>query len=155
MNICKNCLKETNNPSFCSRSCNATYNNKVIIKRKWHCKSCHKEKPRPSKHARLCADCNEKSLPKHLTLKSLRDFYRHKDNKHRQNEYVYVREQSRRIALANGMNKCEVCGYDKFVEIAHKRAVASYPDEALISEINDISNLMALCPNHHWEYDHP
>ena len=26
--------------------------------------------------------------------------------------------------------------------------------DQLISEINNIDNLIALCPNHHWEFDH-
>jgi hypothetical protein len=29
--------------------------------------------------------------------------------------------------------------------------VADFPDEALISEINNLKNLVALCPTHHWE----
>lgn len=49
--------------------------------------------------------------------------------------------------------KCAVCGYDKHYEVAHIKAVADFDDTILISEINDINNLIALCPNHHWEYD--
>lgn len=48
---------------------------------------------------------------------------------------------------------CVICGYDKRIEIAHIKAVADFDDNTLVSEINDISNLVALCPNHHWEYD--
>ena len=33
-------------------------------------------------------------------------------------------------------------------------AVSDFDDSALISEINSKDNLIALCPNHHWEYDH-
>jgi len=32
--------------------------------------------------------------------------------------------------------------------------VADFPDDALILEINDIKNLVALCPTHHWEFGH-
>lgn len=46
-----------------------------------------------------------------------------------------------------------MCGYDKFVEIAHIKAVSEFDESALISDINSIDNLIALCPNHHWEYD--
>lgn len=42
--------------------------------------------------------------------------------------------------------KCAVCGYDKHYEIAHIKAVADFDDDTL-------DNLIALCPNHHWEYD--
>lgn len=50
--------------------------------------------------------------------------------------------------------KCAICGYDKHVEIAHIKPVSEFDDNTLISEINSIDNLIALCPNHHWEFDH-
>lgn len=50
--------------------------------------------------------------------------------------------------------KCKICGYDKHIEVAHIKAVSEFSDDTLISEINDINNLVGLCPNHHWEYDH-
>ena len=49
--------------------------------------------------------------------------------------------------------KCIICGYDKHIEIAHIKAVSEFSDDTLISEINDINNLVPLCPNHHWEFD--
>ena len=49
--------------------------------------------------------------------------------------------------------KCYICGYDKHVEIAHIKPVSEFDDNATIDEINNIDNLIALCPNHHWEYD--
>jgi len=48
---------------------------------------------------------------------------------------------------------CYVCGYDKHVEIAHRCAVSNFADDVLISKINAADNLVALCPNHHWEFD--
>lgn len=48
---------------------------------------------------------------------------------------------------------CSVCGYDKHVEIAHIKAVSDFNDSSTIAEINSVDNLIALCPNHHWEYD--
>lgn len=48
---------------------------------------------------------------------------------------------------------CGVCGYDKHVGIAHIKSVSDFDDDVLISEIDDINNLIVLCPNHHWEYD--
>jgi len=54
---------------------------------------------------------------------------------------------------SNKPQECAICGYNKHIEIAHIKAVSEFPNDALISEINDISNLVALCPNHHWEFD--
>lgn len=47
------------------------------------------------------------------------------------------------------------CGYAKHVEVCHIRAVRSFPKETLLREVNDIDNLLHLCPNCHWEFDHP
>ena len=49
--------------------------------------------------------------------------------------------------------ECAVCGYDKHIEIAHIKGVSEFGSDALIAEINDINNLVGLCPNHHWEFD--
>lgn len=48
---------------------------------------------------------------------------------------------------------CSICGYDKHIEIAHIKAVSDFDNSSTIAEINSINNLIALCPNHHWEYD--
>lgn len=48
---------------------------------------------------------------------------------------------------------CFICEYDCHVEIAHIKAVSQFSDDSLIIKINHISNLVALCPNHHWEFD--
>jgi predicted restriction endonuclease len=75
----------------------------------------------------------------------------------------YASYQSARSAIAKHAKKeierartpkvCCVCGYSLHVETAHLRAVADFPDSAEISEINCTTNLIYLCPNHHWEYD--
>lgn len=54
---------------------------------------------------------------------------------------------------SNKEMKCIVCGYNKHVEIAHIKAVSDFDDNSRISSINALENLIALCPNHHWEFD--
>lgn len=54
---------------------------------------------------------------------------------------------------SNKPKECIVCKYNKHFEVAHIKAVSDFNDDILISKINDIDNLIALCPNHHWEYD--
>ncbi len=58
-----------------------------------------------------------------------------------------------RFEKSNKPKECFICGYKNHYEVSHNRAVSDFPMSALISEINDISNLTALCPNHHWEYE--
>lgn len=48
---------------------------------------------------------------------------------------------------------CNKCGYNKHYEICHIKAVSDFVDETLVEEINSINNLIALCPNCHWEFD--
>lgn len=48
----------------------------------------------------------------------------------------------------------EGCEFNLHIEVCHKRAVASFPDTALVAEINALDNLIGFCPNHHWEFDH-
>lgn len=49
--------------------------------------------------------------------------------------------------------KCAICGYSNHVEVAHIKPVSDFEDSATVREINSLSNLIGLCPNHHWEYD--
>jgi hypothetical protein len=53
---------------------------------------------------------------------------------------------------SNRPKKCHICGYDH-IQICHIKDVADFPDDATIAEINDPSNLVALCANHHREFD--
>ena len=65
-----------------------------------------------------------------------------------------IQKNARLIFFKENMNpKCFICGYDKHVEVAHIKPVSEFDENATILEINDINNLIGLCPNHHWEYD--
>jgi len=66
-----------------------------------------------------------------------------------------IQSHARKITKNNSKFKsCQICGYDKHCQVCHIKSVASFDNDALITDINAITNLMALCPNHHWEYDH-
>ena len=76
----------------------------------------------------------------------------------RRENYQSARSSIRKNAIDTYKNSnkpkcCLVCGYSKTYEVAHIKGVSDFDNNTLISEINDISNLVALCPNHHWEYD--
>ena len=77
----------------------------------------------------------------------------------KRNGYQSARASIRELAYNTYINSnselsCKVCGYDKHIEVCHIRSVSLFSSEATLREINDISNLVALCPNHHWEFDH-
>lgn len=54
---------------------------------------------------------------------------------------------------SNKLKHCIVCGYKNHYEVAHIISVSDFPDDVFVSDINNLDNLVALCPNHHWEYD--
>lgn len=49
--------------------------------------------------------------------------------------------------------KCHICSYNFHIEICHIKSVSSFPDLSKLYEINHITNLIGLCPNHHTEFD--
>lgn len=72
--------------------------------------------------------------------------------------YQSYRGSVRRLAELTYKNsgkecKCAICGYSNHIEVAHIKAVSEFDHFVTIAEINSIDNLIALCPNHHWEYD--
>ncbi len=75
-------------------------------------------------------------------------------NKNWQSARSSIRRNAQKIFETSGKEKkCSVCGYKNHVEICHIKSVSSFNDDSLIEEINHIDNLIALCPNHHWEFD--
>ena len=144
MNSCKNCNKVTASPKFCSRSCSVSYNNRLNPKRKPESK-CECGKPIKSGR-KYCKVCN--TAGQDMKLRQAIYEYHHKSS-----AFALVRGRARSIAKCLNWSICSICGYDKHVEIAHRKPIASYPKDTLISEINNPKNLIALCPNCHWEFD--
>lgn len=65
-----------------------------------------------------------------------------------------ITKNAEKVFFENNIKpKCAICGYENHVEVAHIKAVADFCDDTPIYEINALSNLIGLCPNHHWEYD--
>ena len=151
MSICKNCGKETENPKFCSRSCAAIANNTLYKKRKPKnkCTECGKPVVSSRKH---CKNCFKDSLSSfdRLTIGEIKQ-----NNKSWQSNNN-IRTRARKVALNNtSVKSCAFCGYDKHVEVCHIKPVSEFPDDATVLEINALENLILLCPNCHWEFDHP
>jgi 5-methylcytosine-specific restriction endonuclease McrA len=65
-----------------------------------------------------------------------------------------LREDARKVYHAAFPYRCRHCGYDKYIEVCHKRSLASFPDDTPISVVNSLDNLIGLCRNCHWEFDH-
>ena len=98
----------------------------------------------------VCTNCRSKNATEKWKKERLGN--KVYDN-HKYAKYQYVRHFARSIGLKT-WDKCCKCGYDKHIEICHIRPISDFPPETFLSEVNDISNLIALCPNCHWEHDH-
>lgn len=163
---CKECGKEyeilkgefnknKNKNFFCSHSCSATHNNKIrkrITKYEGKygydkCPKCNKEKWNTSKLCKKCSD-EEKSQ---IGEKVLGDFV--SGHKYLTSRCLTIRKNARKILLNSGREKvCEFCknhDFDDILEVHHIKGVLTFNENDKIKVINDINNLIWLCPNHH------
>jgi len=145
---------------FCNKSCAAKFNNptrlrnstpKSAIKRR--CKKCGTQfevvrllNGTPSKQ-KICFACTPNT-----EASKKRELFNRRSSW--QSARSAIQKHARLIYNSSDKAKaCVVCGYDKHYDVAHITPVAQFSDTATISEINHIDNLIALCPNHHWEFD--
>ena len=152
---CNECLSETKNPKFCNHSCAAKYNNRLFHKRlpEHRCKSCGGLTTARRTKCKSCHPIFFSPMPscKYRTLADARIGY---------SKYIpaaafnIVRQHARRILIYEGRTTCEFCGYSKHFEAAHLKSLASYTPETELAVVNASCNLLALCPNCHWEFDH-
>ncbi len=157
---CKMCNHETDNPKFCSRSCSSSFNNLRANGRKTgkkqkpvYCKSCDKLVITPRR--KFCDSCTSSCI-KTVTSKWVLSVKITKGEAITADTQKYrrIREYARLVAIKNKLlNQCSVCDYSLHVECCHKKPIASFPDDTLLSVINDPKNLTGMCRNHHWEFD--
>ena len=69
------------------------------------------------------------------------------------NRYSLIRYHARETHLKH-IKTCQNCGYSKHIEICHIKPIKHFSEQATIKEINHIDNIIGLCPNCHWEFDH-
>jgi hypothetical protein len=132
---------------YCSRSCSAKKNNKHFPKRTKEIKfcDCGNQKSR----GKYCCECWEKkkNIGQSPDIK-LKDMLTNDTQR-----FARIRGFARTVFFRNKPKICEICGYNKHVEVAHKKALSSFDHDALLSEVNSLENLIGLCPNCHWEFD--
>lgn len=123
---------------FCSKSCSAKLNN---TKRE-------RKEPKPKNSTKSKNESNKIDISK-LTKDEL--FKRYKNY---QSSRSTICKNARKVYFnSDKEKKCFECGYDKKIDVAHIKSVSSFSLESRIEEINHIDNLIALCPNHHGEFD--
>jgi predicted restriction endonuclease len=105
-------------------------------------------------NTKQCKQClyedNTKDWSK-ITLSELKS----SGNANRGGRYPYIRELSRKSYIKSGLPmRCHVCDYDLHIDICHIHDIKDFSEDTPISVINHLDNLLALCKNHHWEFDH-
>ncbi len=160
---------------FCDRSCSASFNNKKRkniqeILNKEHILSNIKE---ATNIKQLCmnlgyADYNweasvkiQEVLPninellyENVFINSKTKGQLYEDCKDWQSARSIITKHAQRVfKKSDKVKQCVFCNYDKTYHVAHIKPVKDFDDNATIREINHIDNLIALCPNHHWEFD--
>ena len=140
---------------FCDQSCSAKHmhaSGSYRGKPPARCRKCGAELPKGSTSRMSCAACKRPTLA--TTLRTLGDVRNALGVKGRHRSWLHaeVRGHNRTYNAAL-RTRCQVCGYDKHVELAHRRAINTFPDDTLLTEVNAPENNFVLCRNHHWEFD--
>ena len=161
---CHNCKKDTSNPRFCSRRCSAIVSNKKSPKR-----SIKKLCEMPG-CVSLVMTSKKNYCAEHV------NHYKEKLQKNREIQKFWTMGDVRNQCVAQGHHasslhavvrrlgrdwnghlkqNCERrgCGYGLHVELCHIKPLMSFHDDALLKEVNCPTNILILCPNHHWEFD--
>lgn len=156
-------VAEVRRRKFCSHSCAAKKNNLGKVRNPdgvggfiksssltLTCMWCGKEftSKTPRKSCEICYKVPNKGLS--ATTKG--DLFTRCKNW--QSARSTIQKHARQVLARRTDNGCSICGYSNHVEAAHIKSVSSFPATATLGEINDPKNLLALCPNHHWEHDH-
>lgn len=146
-----------NQKMFCSRSCAGKLNKTKQPKIRF-CTVCSKEYIFSISHKskKYCEECRQRQPTKEeckfLTIEQLKEREIQKYG-----HFAWLASHVR--IYGKSWNKhlstlpCQRCGYEKYVELAHIKAIADFPDTATLGEINDPLNILVLCPNCHRELD--
>ena len=127
---------------FCSRKCAVVFYGKKRKFRPKICIECGNNYKRKAS-VKKCSGCVSKTKNRLLQVKK-KDMTHPKIRSHAR--IIYFRSNK-------AAKHCENCGYDKHIQVCHKKNVSDFSDNAALKEINDIKNLVGLCPNYHWEFD--
>ena len=150
MTYCNCCQAKTKNLKYCSKSCAAKINNKLVPKRTIEkhnlCTYCNKKLSRykGQRKTQLCLSCFQKNKIKNTSFKTKKQMTELSyDVSHK---YEQIRQHAKRYAKQNNWieNLCKKCGYDKHVELCHIKPIYTFADECKLEEINAKQNIIFL-----------
>jgi hypothetical protein len=162
---CLNCKKKITSKhakKFCSQSCSATYNNThrahyydqvcpnceteftITGHEKGHKKFCCRECYLKFKNDEYFKIWNTRTLEEVKKMSSFQT-----------GQWAYVHHNAKILIKKEKRAKiCQSCGYDTHTEICHIKPIKEFEKTATLAEVNALDNLVILCRNCHWEFDH-
>ena len=149
MNNCLHCGTRTANAKYCSRSCANRVNGRLFPSRQRILRSCKHCGTALQTRRTTCDSCNPSLVDwrmvqlQELKAKALQQYAAQIRSLAR----VAYRKSSRPKA-------CAVCSYDVHYEVCHIKPIREFLPTNFVADVNRLNNLVALCPNHHWEFDH-
>ena len=158
--ICKNekCrkefLSEIYNRIYCSIKCRNFYNQKKWVREHRNKCECGASILQKSKKCLKCIKNNLDNI-KNMTIQEYQDLPS-VQNKHPSWKNSHIRQFARSWNKPFTKNGCQRkgCTYSLHVEICHIKPICEFPLTTKLGEVNHISNILALCRNCHWEFDH-
>ncbi|GAB3876965.1 hypothetical protein GCM10028824_35850 [Hymenobacter segetis] len=150
MNNCLHCGIATANPKYCSRSHAAIHTNQQAPKRQLtrKCQEC--DTLIPGSRQFCAVHGKRKADYRLLTVAQLKA----KDAIKHPSYYRGYLNSITRLLNAHRPRTCQAYGYDKHVEYCHIQPISAFPDSVMVQEVSGPENILVLCPNCHWEYDH-
>jgi len=146
---CLTCGKKTKNPKYCSRSCSAITNNSLFPKHpRRKCLRCQIPTRSTTHYCRKCLVLNK--IEK-FGEKTIQEF----TSKYARHKYQPIRNHAHKVAKFHNIKKeCPYCDYKNHVQLCHIKDIGKFNKDTKLNVVNDLSNLIYLCPNHHWDLDH-
>lgn len=98
------------------------------------CNKCLNKEDRRNKRQKIYNSC-------------IKDYYKdYKGN----TKYSDIRRLARVFMEETKTEKsCKICGFNDYVELCHIKAIKDFDKNSKISDVNNLNNLVYLCPNHH------
>ncbi|RPI87931.1 MAG: HNH endonuclease [Chloroflexi bacterium] len=117
------------------------------MRKRYFCKNCGSETSYRRSYCKYCDPTKPKDY-RNTTIAEIRARSRYQAN-------AWIRKLARRVYNeSGGLQYCSNCGYSKHFEVCHIQPIEAFPEETTMSIVNSLDNLIALCPNCHWELDH-
>lgn len=153
-------IKRTAN-NFCSRQCFSEFKLLGKPRKEYICLKCKNNfyKTYDHKLKTFCKDCSlsnySDTKTSYYKSRTLDDIYNHHSvkDKHPSWKSSFIRLMNRTWNANLLAMPCNHCGYDLHVELAHIKAISTFPSSATLEEVNHPNNIIPLCPNCHWLFD--